>query len=282
MAFTAAQLVERQKFVGASECSAALGLSPFFSQLELYQSKKGLAEPIEMTIPLMVGQALEPVVLEIFERESKMRVFDRQKVMVDPKCPWRRASLDGRTEDGGIVEAKTSGDFRGWGKGGDEVPLHYLYNAMHSLACVPDAKVVYFPVLVGGRTYRLFEVARDEELVDLVRQGEDHFMNAYVFKSVPPPPVNADDLKILYPRDKGGMKIATEDEIKAVATLAAIKASIKILKKEEEDAEFSVKNVIGDNVTLVAPGGIELATWATQSRKEFVTKASTFRVLRIK
>lgn len=280
--FTAAQLEERRGFLGASEASASLGLSPFFSQLELYQSKKGLGSPIERTIPLMVGQALEPVVLEIFERDSKMKVFDRQKQVIDPLCPWRRASLDGRADDGGIVEAKTSGDFRGWGSGGDEVPLHYLYNAMHSLACVPDAKVVYFPVLVGGRSYRLFEVARDESLIDLVRQGEDAFWHSHVLKDTPPAPVNFDDLKITYPRDLGGVKIASDDDAKVVVALASIKKSIKILEEEQKKVEFTVKNMIGDASTLLGPDGAELATWKLQSRKEFVTAASSFRVLRLK
>lgn len=282
MAFTAEQLIERRKFLGASECSAALGMSTFFTPLELYQSKKGLGEPIETTIPMMVGAALEPVAIELFERESKMKVFDRQKVVVDPNCPWRRASLDGRADDGGLVEAKTSGDYRGWGKQDDEIPLPYLYNAMHSLACVPDAKTVYFPVLIGGRVYRMYEVKRDEELIDLVRMGEDAFWNSHVMRNVPPPPTNVDDLKIMYPRDKGGIKIASADDAKMVATLAAVKKSIKILEEEEKKVAFAVKALIGDNSTLQSADGTALATFTTTDKKEFVTKATSFRTLRLK
>lgn len=282
MTFTAAQLVERQKYLGASECSAALGMSQWFTPLELYQSKKGLGKPIETTIPMMVGTALEPVVLEIFERETGQKVTQRQALMTDPTKPWRRATVDGIAEDGGLVEAKTSGDFRGWGKGEDEVPLPYLYNIMHSFACVPAANHAYFPVLVGGRTYQLYRVERDDKLIDLVRVGEDDFWINHVQHSVPPAPINPADLKIMYPRDMGITKTASAQEALLISDLKGIKDEAKTLDKRQEAAEMLVKQLIGDAATLIGVDGAVLATWKTQARAEFITKASSFRVLRLK
>lgn len=274
-------LVERRGFLGASECASALGLSPFFTQLQLYQSKLGAGDPIEETVPMMVGQALEPVALALFEREKHMLVLERQRMFVDPKCPWRRCTVDGMAPDGAIVEAKTSGDFRGWGDGEDDIPEHYVYNAHHSLACVPEAPGVHFPVLVGGRTFRTYYVPRETKLVDLVIQGEERFMDL-VRKRRPPDPKTQNDVRLLYPKDHGVTRTATADQAKLIATLKTVKAEGKATAERQEALEVALKQVIGDAATLLDVHGAVLATWKSQERAEFVTHASSFRVLRLK
>lgn len=281
--FTAEQLEDRRKYLGASECSAALGMSSFFSTYELYLSKQGKGKPIEKTIPMMVGTALEPVCLDLLEREDSVMVVDRQRLFVDDSTPWRRCTIDGYVHaESAIVEAKTSGDFRGWGDGEDEVPLPYLYNAMHSLMCIPEAKKVLFPVLIGGRTYRRYTVKRDDELIDLVRQGEEHFRKVWWEPGIAPPASNQTDIKLMYPKDHGITKTASANDAGKISDLKALKASEKVLKEKIEKAELVVKDLIGDAATMIDVKGAVLATWKTQSRDEFVTKASSFRVLRLK
>ena len=297
MTFTPAQLEERRKFIGASEASAALGMSPFFSQVELYLSKIGQGEPIEATIPMMVGTALEPVTIELFERESRMAVGSRQQIFKDPKCPWRRCTVDGMTPDNWIVEAKTSGDFRGWGDGEDEVPQNYIFNAMHSLACIEDAPGVYFPVLIGGRTFRTYRVRRDEELIELVRDGEAAFMKHVISRS-PPPPKTMDDVKALYPKSFPTTVSATPEIAAAAERVAKWKAEIKHLEKQLEIDMVQVCNFMGTagevrRISLTGSQGATLATWNSQERRSIdadalranypdvaqaVTKVSTNRV----
>jgi putative phage-type endonuclease len=281
MAFTQEQLKERQGYIGGSEAAAALGLSPFFTQLQLYQAKIGDGEPIETTIPMMVGTALEPVAIALFERETQMKVTDRQTQFVDSSVPFRRCTVDGLAPDGWIIEAKTSGDFRGWGEDEDEIPLQYIYNAAHSLACVPAAGGVYLPTLIGGRTYRTFKVQRNQELIELVKQGEVRFMDR-VRKRLPPDPKTQEDLKILYPKDHGVTRTATASDARLVAELKAIKAQVKELAEKQEAAEIQVKQLIGDAATLLHPNGGPIATWKSQFREAYEVKASSFRVLRIK
>jgi putative phage-type endonuclease len=275
MSLTAEQLIERRAFLGASEAAAALGMSSWFTQLQLYQSKKGLGEPIETTIPMMVGIALEPVTLELCERETGLVIGERQKLLVDPTCPWRRCSVDGIAEDGEPVEAKTSGDFRGWGEGEDEIPLPYLYNAHHTFACMPTATKMYFPVLIGGRTFKQYVIERSEDLVQLVRQGEEEFM-AMVRASTPPPAKTLDDLKILYPRDNGKAIEADAAIEVVVSTLAAVKAEGKEIKEREEALVFDIKKYMGAHADLTlrrthlkSPGGLVLATFNTSDVSKF-------------
>ena len=271
MAFTKEQLVERRGFLGASESSPALGMSPFFSQVELYLSKVGEGEPIEETIPMMVGTALEPVTLTLFERETQFKVTHRQQQFVDPTTPWRRCTVDGMAPDGWIVEAKTSGDFRGWGDTYGDVPMHYIYNAMHSLACVPEAEGVYFPVLVGGRTFRNYLVRRDPELVDLVRRGEDDFMDS-VRKRRPPEPKDRADVLLLHPRDLGTSVTADQGIVDLVQAHAKAKAEAKAL---DEKINLLVRDITAfmgaagtlKRVTLTGSQGVILSTWNSQERR---------------
>jgi putative phage-type endonuclease len=268
MTFSAAELAERRNFIGASECAAALGLSPFFSSVELYLDKIGQGTPIDETIPMMVGTALEPVTIALFERETGHTVSQRQHKFVDPTTAWRRASVDGMAEDGWIVEAKTSGDFRGWGDGDDEIPEHYLFNAAHSLACVPDAPGVYFPVLVGGRTYKHYRVKRDEDLIELVRAGEANFMELVATRK-PPEPTSVDDVKRLYPRDNGQGITATPEIERLALEVAKLKAQAKQVEEATQDALTQICSFLGPystlrRVSLIGALGTPLATWNSQ------------------
>lgn len=270
MTFTPAQLAERRKYLGASESSAALGLSPWFSPVELFLDKIGQGAPIEETIPMMVGTALEPVTLALFERETGLVADLRQQVFVDENCPWRRCTVDGYTSDDWIVEAKSSGDFRGWGDADDEIPQHYLYNAMHSLKCIPQAKGVYFPVLLGGRSFELYRVKRDDEMVDLVCKGEELFMER-VRNHTPPEPKSVDDVKLLYPRDNGQSIFASAQiEADAIA-IAHYKAEMKSSQEAIDNLMTRVTAFMGANatlrrVTLTGAQGATLATWNTVER----------------
>lgn len=296
MPFTAEQLIERRRFVNGSEGAAALGLSPFFTELELYQSKIGAGHPIEETIPMMVGTALEPVAIALFERETHLEVIDRQRQFIDPTCSWRRCTVDGMAPDGWVVEAKSSGDFRGWGDGEDDVPEHYLFNAAHSLACAAKAPGVYFPVLIGGRTYRTYRVARNEELVKLVSLGEERFMDAVRHRKPPEAKTRA-DLQLLYPKDNGLMVAATPEIDKIAREVAQAKADKKAAEAREEAGVIAIGQFLGAYSTLrrisLEGMGTTLATFNSQERRSIdadalrakypdiakeVTKSATIRV----
>lgn len=271
MPFTAAELAERRKYLGASEAAAALGLSDFFTPFQLYQDKIGEGEPIEYTLPMMVGTALEPVCIELFELETGLTVADRQLQLVDARYPWRRATFDGRASDGWLIEAKASGQWQNWGKEEDAVPAGYIYQAQHQLACDLEAPGVYLPVILGQRQFRIYKVLRDAELISLLTQGELEFMDR-VKNRRPPDPINMDDIKIRYPSDTGITVTATPE----IEALAYQLAHTKKLRKEVQEAEegecFKVAEFMKDAAILVDTRGEPLFTHKSHVERRLDTK----------
>lgn len=259
MSFTPTQLVERRKFLGGSEAASALGLSDWYTPLQLYRSKLGEADPIDETIPMMVGTALESVVLSLFEKETGMKVERRQEQVIDADWNVRRATLDGVASDGGIVQAKSSGMPGWWGKGEDHIPPYVIYQTHHEMKCL-GASHAHVPVIISQREFKLYRVDRNEELIALLDKGEREFW-ARVIEKRPPDPIDVDDLKYLFPVDVG-TKIVASKEIDAVAhRLADIKAKRKLIEKEEEAAAFEIKKYMGDAQVLTDSRGTPLFTY---------------------
>lgn len=273
MAFTQAELNERRRFLGGSESAAALGLCNFFSRLELYKDKIGEGEPIEETLPMMVGTALELVVLRWFEKETGLKIEHQQVRVVDQNNPWRRATLDGIASDGANVQAKCSGMYGWWGKEEDAIPESIVYQVQHEMAC-GDFKYTWVPVILGQRTFRVYRIERDEELIGLATEGEREFMTM-VANHTPPPPRDADDLKILYPIDHG-ITVVASAEIESIAHVwADTKKQISALEKAEEAAAFQIKEFMKEAATLKGSDGKVLATWKSNVEKRM--KVTDFR-----
>lgn len=260
MAFTAAQLLERKKHLGASEAGAACGLNDWFTQLQLWNSKVGDADPIDVTIPMMVGNALEPVVLELFERERNTKVIHRQLQCSDPAWPVRRATLDGVTLDGDLVEAKTSGGYLGWGEEDtDQVPVNYILQVHHQFLCYPTAKVAWIPVIIGGRTFRIYRVQRSEDVIKNLDQLEREFW-MHVEQNTSPDAADMDDLKFLYPVSTGDQIEASPDIVEAVHSLSKVKADKALIIGQEDELAFQIKSYMKDKAALVSEGKM-LATY---------------------
>lgn len=264
-----ADLIERRGFLGGSESTAALGLSPYFSPLQVYKSKIGEGEPIETTLPMRMGNALEPLCLELGEEELGEPIIDRQRVFYDKDRPWRRCTVDGMLKNGAAVEAKWSGAQDAWGDAEDDVPIPYIYNAHHTMACT-GAELVWFPVIIW-RQPRLYKVTRNEELIKLVNEGEDRFWE-HVVNRIPPEPISNDDLRILYPRDTGEIITATSEQEALVYRLAQYKAARKEAEKFEDEVSLQVKTLLRDAASLVSSTGEVLCTFKASDTTRFDVK----------
>lgn len=107
-------LAYRRKGVGGSDAAAVLGISPFMTARDLYYDKLGISAQSdeENWVAKEIGHLLEPLVANIFERRTGLKVYQRKVMFQHPQYPWMLADLDYLVDlpDGGtaILECKTT------------------------------------------------------------------------------------------------------------------------------------------------------------------------------
>ncbi|WP_157272098.1 YqaJ viral recombinase family protein [Azohydromonas aeria] len=159
---TEAQKALRRTGVGASECAAALGLSPYQTRFELYQVKRGEASESSDNLAMRFGLAVEPFILSEFQR-----AHPDDLLVVAPDTMRRGrlfAHLDAWLPGVLNVQAKTARTRQGWGESGSpDIPQHYLLQVQHEML-LAGVDVSFVPVLFGGADYDEFVVEADREL----------------------------------------------------------------------------------------------------------------------
>jgi putative phage-type endonuclease len=226
-----AWLAERRRGLGASDCAAAMGLSPYCTPLELYYRKLGeLPEP-EDTPAMRRGRKWEGDVLDQYEETTGILVR-RQVFMRHPDHPWMTATCDGVGLDAIVergpfpfdevasianilVEAKVVGwrAAREWGEDGtDDVPRHVLCQVHHQLA-VTGAQRCDVAALIGGSDFRVYPIRRAED------KFYQHLMHRlWIFwcrvegREPPPPtlPADAGHLARLWPGCEGEVELGAD------------------------------------------------------------------------
>lgn len=283
------QHVGRGGYIGSGDCGAILGVSEYRSAVDVYQSK--IAPSEESFAPTAVmerGIILEPVILDAFEKARGVRVIDRQMFRGIPGLAFPIAShIDGRVEGtGALVEAKSAafGLRDQWGAPGSaEIPENYLCQAVHHLACNPEADGIWQPVMFVGFTIQLVEfyVPRDAQFVKDVIDAEVAFAEKHIIQRLPPPAVTSEDVKRLYPKALGTSVEATTEVALAVNDLRSLRQRIKALQDEDDLIEGKVAAALGQHERLTFAGK-DIATFKTQKRASYVVKDAEFRVLRLK
>ncbi len=174
--------------IGASEAASACGRSKYCSRLELYLRKRGEYEPViddEQRHIMDMGHLLEPVILDMYQRKSGVRLTTQCPMFLSADHPFIGATPDGVPSGVAefVVDAKstlsrrydaTGEDMASYGQDGtDQVPIEYLYQAQQQ-CYVLNVKYVEFPVLFDGRTLRVYRVNRDADLIsELIEQEKD-------------------------------------------------------------------------------------------------------------
>lgn len=266
----AERVIPRNEGLGASDAPVALGLSPWRSPLELFLEKVGRGTPFEETLPVQVGKALEPVLIGQFMQKTGLIVTDAQRQFVDEANPWRWATVDGISSDGALVEGKciswTGGE---WGEEGtDQIPLPYVFQVQHGLACTGLAKA-YVPVLFEAKRFQLFIVERDEGLIAKLTEIERAFWQR-VIDNDPPPAISTDDCKLLYGTSSETTVIADAGIVEKVALIAAQKEALEAAEQFHDKTKAEVQSFMGESAILIGPDGKTLATWRTAKGRNYI------------
>ena len=134
-------LKNREHSIGGSEASCILGLNPYCSNVDLYELKKGIRKPDDLTDNAFVqfGINAEPLMREMFKLDyPQFEVFySENNIWHNDKYPFLHASLDGWLKDDkgrmGIFENKTvniqnGSQLNNWK---DRIPDNYYCQLLH-------------------------------------------------------------------------------------------------------------------------------------------------------
>ena len=254
---------ERQKGIGGSDAAAVLGVSRWKSPLRLYLEKLGEIQPEQDNEYMLWGRKLEKLIIEHFVEATGKNVEKIDKILVHPEYPFMIANLDGYIpEEDAVVEVKTASSYKLDEWSGDNIPVEYVLQGQHYLAVTGCSKV-YYPVLVGGNTFFIKEMTRDEELINMIIDAESKFWHEHIEKRIPPEMTGAVDAKELldklYPTSKEGTKIELPQLEDVVNQLAVTQAKIKELEQLVDELQAKIKEQMGE--AEIAEIGSFVATW---------------------
>lgn len=256
----------RKTGIGASDAAAAVGLSPYKSQLELWMEKTGRdadlpkPDPKDTTQPVYWGTLLEPIVAASYTQQTGHKVRKVNAVLQHPQFPFMLANLDREVVNVlgvQILECKTAGEF-GAGLWKEGVPEYVQLQVQHQLA-VTGKQAADVAVLLCGQKLDVHRIRRDDELIARLIHLEAQFWE-YVVSDTSPPADGSSSaeraLRTLYP----GVASTTVDFSDNRALSATFSDLVRLradIKAREEQAE-KFKHVL-----LQAMGNAESAQFET-------------------
>lgn len=242
----------RKKGIGGSDVSAILGINKWTSAIELWLDKTNQTNnQVEVNEAMQWGTILEPIIREHFAAVTGKTVMEVKAMLQHPEHPFMLADVDGvTTDDSGnpaILEIKTASEFKRdeWSDG---VPTYYQTQVQHYL-CVTGVSKAYVAVLIGGNSFRIYEVDADAEIQQMLIAVEKNFWDK-VQNMIRPDMDGSDAAKDLLDRIYvGGIEeeINLPDEalewVDAYIEAAANEDNAKALKQE---ASNHIKEIMGD------------------------------------
>jgi len=284
-------LEARQQGIGGSDAAAAVGASKWKSPLELYVEKIGLADPETQKANSEIirwGKRLEEPIREAYEEETGRTVFKHGlHLFVSEDQPFMMCTLDGsvlkKTDDKvGVFESKNTGYYRER-EILEEVPLEFQIQVQHEMA-VGEWEWASIAILLNGRKLLWLDIPRNDEFIKAMTAAEKELWDRIQNRN--PPPVSTPfesagkALRALHPVDRGGVIELPLECLAMDRELQRCKDELEEWTAKKVMFETMIKEKIGDNTVGLLPGGNGAYSFKQQQRREFVSPATSFRVLR--
>ena len=116
-------------------------------------------------------------------------------------------------------------------------------------------------VLFGNSDFRIYEIARDPTLEELVIAKASTFWNEYVLKDIPPSVQSEADCQTLFSKGDPAKSIeAGQDTLELTKRLHTLNSEIETREEEISSIKQSIMQSMGEAQTLTFAGKV-LATW---------------------
>lgn len=200
---------DREGYIGGSDASAILSLSPYASPFAVFCAKRGIEVPRSADAAreerFEFGHLLEPVIAAAFSKRCSIPLRRSREPFYRGKVrKFMGGHLDFEVDDDSrvFVECKNvENEFRGdWDTPPDSleedasacVPLYYLAQCDHYID-LTNAPHCFLVALFGGCKLRAYRIDRNEERLKLLTEAERIFWKR-VTDDDPPPFSGIDDL----------------------------------------------------------------------------------------
>jgi putative phage-type endonuclease len=261
---------DRSKYIGGSDVGAILGLSPFKSPLAVWMEKTGKEVKVVDSLPLRFGSFVEEFVANEYAKATGFALRHDESIYIHPIHPYMSAHIDRFVHEEGlhmpatkILECKTANPFSRaqWGEvGSDQVPMSYLCQTVWYMS-VTGIEKTDLAVLIGNTDFRVYCIARDRELENLVLEKAHHFWHEHVLKDIPPPVQTPEDCQLLFQR--GDPSKTLEANAKTLALLERLQTLQYQGNACEEEITTLKTQIMAQmqDAEVLAHQGQVLATW---------------------
>ena len=259
---------DRTKYIGGSDIGAILGLSRFRSPLEVWMEKMGNAVKQLDSLPLRFGSFAESFVASEYSRSTGFDLIHDESIHIHPEHSFMSAHIDRFVLGNGftlsrILECKTANPVSSseWGEvGSDEVPLTYLCQVAWYQA-ITGIEQADLAVLFGNSDFRIYGIARDKELEQMIIQKALFFWNEYVLKDISPHVQSEADCHTLFSKSDPNKSVeAKAKTLELARRLQTLNSEIDSREAEISHIKQSIMSELGEVETLTHQGKV-LATW---------------------
>jgi putative phage-type endonuclease len=275
-------LEERRKHLGASDCAAVLGASPFAGAFEIYHSKV-TGDNQEDNDRLKFGRDVERAIANMFEAKSGMKTIDPGDTafLRHPKYDWLVATLDRKVFDEELNvwcpgELKHVGGFERPDEWVADPPLYNQIQLQIQMACM-DVPVGYLIGLFPGYNLRWTRLQRNDAFLEISYPIFESFMDQV--KRREPPTVSGpkclDLVKRLYPTPNGSTVDLSNDVLMLAREWDTAKVAAREATSRVKEIEAELRLRIGDAETGEMSDGSILVR-KTINRKGYTVEPTSF------
>lgn len=265
----------REAGIGSSEVATLLGVNPYETPYQLWLRKTGQLPPKEETQAMRMGHLLEPVVAELFHRETGLEVLRESEgdiLYIDPVDDFLRASpdriylqADGRPA---ILECKSTR----LPVERTDVPRAWYVQLQYQMM-VSGIHAGSLAWLVNGREFDYCTYGYSEVMEDMMRHFVGRFYRDNVLGRQEPELTTAGDAVLKHIRHTEGKTLVADARLlNTWHELRDLREQIKRLEEQADAKADAIKLALGDAEALTS-GGETLVTWrAGRDRSTFDTK----------
>lgn len=267
----------RKSGIGGSDVAAILGISKWNSAISLWLDKTNQTnEPVEENEAMQWGTIMEPIIRNHFAEVTGKTVVEVKAMLQHPEYPFMLADVDGLTEDDegnpAILEIKTASEYKR-SEWENDIPSYYQTQVQHYL-CVTGVQKAYVAVLIGGNSFKVYEVDADAEIQSMLIAVEKDFWNK-VQNMIRPEMDGSDAAKnLLDSLYHGGISeeiVMPDEAIEYVDAYIEACAEEDNAKAKKQEASNHIKEIMGDYDKATCLG--HSISWKPVSSERLDTKA---------